>query len=55
MHLRYDHNCCNSIDLIDDETGEVIGCIHGPNEGGGDITDEQIDLADDICNAYNDR
>jgi hypothetical protein len=39
--------------LIDEDTDEVIGCILGPDEGNEDVTPERIDLAADICFAYN--
>lgn len=49
MHLRFEHNCTNSIDLIDDDTGEIIGMIHGPNEGDGDVTATELETARVIC------
>jgi len=52
MILHYEHNCVNSIDLID-EDDNVVGLIHGPNEGESDITERELTLAHRICEGYN--
>ena len=50
MKLHYEQSCSNSIDLIDD-IGNIIGSI---DSGDKDIMDHEIEIAELICNSFND-
>jgi len=50
--LRFEQNCTNSIDLVD-ENDHVVGCIHGPFEGDEDVTTAELKLARNVCDGHN--
>jgi len=53
MKLHTDERCCNAILLLDEADNE-IGTINGPCGGEDNITPEEREIAELICDTFND-
>lgn len=49
--MEFEQVTRNGIDLIED--GIVIGSVCGPNNGEEDVTKNELEIAQRICDGYN--